>query len=427
MADRGRLDRADAARTREADGGAREAFLARVAAELRLPSDLERNILDELRDHLVDTEAGLRDEGLDVERAEREALARLGSPIELAGRFRSAHQTRRRAMAAVGGGIWTATSEGFYALVLGIMVLIVAEILASAALAAASLVASWTTSRAAEFFSSTAAPITLAWVFAAERGARAATLIVAARSRRRVRSVAKPVAVAGGAFLAWMAVAVVSFSLDWPTVICTAAIPVAFAFGALRVREGEAWRWRPRRTWRPLAGLAVALAIGGFAVGATAPSTVRPWEIDSAKRDQIYRFDRIGPAAPIADSSWIAGSSSQWSTASPVFASWSIDSSVPAPWRDLRIEIWRAESPDGPIAADAARPVAVQPVQVVEGVIEASVVAPRYRDLTAWWFVLTGVDAAGIRQRLSDPTSIYPTPFRGTLIDWFTSGGSPDR
>jgi hypothetical protein len=236
--------------------------------------------------------------------------------------------------------------------------------------------------------------------------------------------VAIPVAIAGIVFLAWLAAAVPTLTLDWPAVACTAAIPVAFAIGALRVREGDGWRWRPRRTWRALVAVAVILAIGGFAVGVMGPSTVRPWEIE--KRDAFLRFDRIGPAVAIDDPSWISSSSSTWTTGSPVFASWIIDTSASAPWRDLRVETWRAESLDGPIAADAARPMLAEPVQVVDGVIQLAIELPRYRNLAACWFFLTGLDPTGNRVRLAEPQSVSTT-FQGTLIDWFRSGDSPDR
>lgn len=407
------------------DHVAREAFLARVAAELELPLELERDVLEELRGHIEDTTSGLRDEGLDAERAEREALARLGAPSVLAERLRSAHQTRRRALAAAAGGVWTATSEGFYALVFGSLFLTVTWWLAALGLLTVAWITGWTTSRASDLLSTTTFAA-IVWAFAAERAARAATLIVAARSRRRVRAVAIPVAIAGTTFLAWQAAAVATLSLDWPAVACTAAIPVAFAIGALRAREGDGWRWRPWRTWRALVAVTVVLALGGVAVGLMSPAPIRQWEIDPTTRDAVLRFDRIGPAAPIDDPSWINGPESSWSTGSPVFASWTIDPAVPAPWRDLRVEIWRADSPDGPIAADAVRPALVEPVQVVDDVIQLTIEPPRFRDLTAWWFVLTGLDADGQRVRINDPTAVSTT-FRGTLIDWFSSGDSPDR
>ena len=52
--------------------------------------------------------------------------------------------------------------------------------------------------------------------------------------------------------------------------------------------------------------------------------------------------------------------------------------------------------------------------------------APRYRDLSAFWLVVTGIDRAGQRVRMTDPDAVTAA-FRGTLIDWFQASDTPDR
>lgn len=79
----------------------RRAYLASVAARLRLPGPLAEEIIEEVEAHIVDATASLVDDGLAPDRAEREAIARLGDPGELGDGLRRARQTRRRLLSAV--------------------------------------------------------------------------------------------------------------------------------------------------------------------------------------------------------------------------------------------------------------------------------------------------------------------------------------
>lgn len=402
---------------------AREAYLRAVAAELGLPPDLATDVLDELRDHVADATEALVTEGLDGGHAEREALARLGSPGALAQELRQAHQTRRRLLAGAGGGAWTAISEGFYGLFFGWIFLGLAAALAVvAAFALVSLVGPAGDRVWIDPWNSTAFAATV-WVFAANRAGRASVLVAAARSRRRVAVVGLPVALVGSTLLGWCAIAVADVSLDWPTVVAVLAIPIGFTLGALSAREGDRWKWRPRRTWRAFGLVAAGFAAIylGAALVLPAPST-RHGDEGVAVQTRL-RFDRIGPTAL----DWpVTGGGLAQSPDGTVYISWQVDPTAVARWHDLRVELWRAEVGDGPIAADAVRPITVHPVEAVDGAIEASVALPRYRDLGAIWVALTGADSRGHRLQLADP-SPAPVGFRGTVLDWLAAGDTPDR
>ena len=407
-----------------AEPSAREAYFAKVAAELGLPPDMAADVLDELRDHVADATAALVTEGLDDRRAEREALARLGSPDALAEQLRRAHQTQRRLLAGAGGGVWTAISEGFYGLFFGWVFLGFAAFLAGlAAYALLGLVGSEGSRRTWIDLSGSSAFAAISWAFAANRAGRAAVLVAAARSRHLVGVIGLPVALGGSAFLAWCGLAVADLSLDWPAVIGVIAIPIGFAIGALSAREGDRWKWRPQGTWRAF-GL-VAIGFAGICVGAALllPATSTQYGDGSADVQTALRFERIGPSA--VDWPVTAGGVAQ-QVGRTIHDSWEVDPEAMGGWRDLRVELWRAETEDGPVAADATRPIAVHPVEAVDGAIEAFVDLPRYRDLGAVWVALTGADSQGRRFQLADPASA-PAGFHGTVLDWLLAGDTPDR
>jgi uncharacterized membrane protein len=79
-----------------------ELYLARVAAALRMPDTTTQEITEELAAHLADASHALVEAGLTTNQADREALARLGNPEDLANGVRRAHQTRRRLATAIG-------------------------------------------------------------------------------------------------------------------------------------------------------------------------------------------------------------------------------------------------------------------------------------------------------------------------------------
>ena len=83
----------------------RGAYLDRVAARLGLPDERARDVLDELEGHLSESTQGFVDQGMTIEQAERQSIARLGDPDALADGLRRAQQSRRRLLAAAGAGV----------------------------------------------------------------------------------------------------------------------------------------------------------------------------------------------------------------------------------------------------------------------------------------------------------------------------------
>src|SRR6187200_2388320 len=109
----------------------RDAYLDQVAARLRLPEDHARDVIEELQGHLAASVAGLLNEGLTPDQAERESIARLGNPDELADGIRQARQSRRRLLAAAGSGAVATVGGVVWAYVFAIALATVAGVLAT--------------------------------------------------------------------------------------------------------------------------------------------------------------------------------------------------------------------------------------------------------------------------------------------------------
>ena len=384
---------------------------------------MSAEVIDELRDHVSDATAALVDEGLDPDRALREALARLCSPDVLAEQLRSCSTRRRGACwpeRAAASGLRSAKS--FYSLVLGYLFMTLAAIVATVVvlavlkLAEAAAVAP----RAGIDLTRSTTLAAIVWALPLPcRSVRGPGRV--ARAGIGSRSSGPVVAVAGAAFLSWCAIVNVQLELDWPTAIAVLAIPIAFAVGALRARDGDAWSGGrgARGGARGHHGLAQRVR----ARRPRARSGRKRLARRRAQSAHAFHFERIGP---VAETTPVTGGS--WTTPSgrTVQELWEVDPEAIAGWRDLRIELWRAEAVDGPIATEAIRPVAVNGVEPTDGTIDATTDLPRYRDLTAIWVVLTGVTPDGRRLQLSDPLS-SPATFNGTILDWFLAGDTPDR
>ena len=106
-------------------------YLRRLGAGLDLPVHVRAEIASEMEDHFRDSIAAIESEGLDGDRAAREAIARLGNPTELAAELTSAHRTTRRLLAGAAGGVFHATLGAAGGLLLGIAI-VAAALCASA-------------------------------------------------------------------------------------------------------------------------------------------------------------------------------------------------------------------------------------------------------------------------------------------------------
>lgn len=257
----------------------RDAFLAQVAARLDLPNALARDILDELSGHLDDAAAGLQDAGYDAHDAERRAIRELGDPRKLGAELSRARHTRRQLLAAVGGGVRAAISEGIRTyLAFAIFVALPASLAMSIASAVLHGVGQSTSGYLGAPLGSfvTAATVAagfayLGWVVPA----RVARLAV-----RSVSGVRPVVAVAGliaGSGIVWL---LVPIAMDPVLAIGLPLGPVAFAITALRAPE------RPTFHMGIVPGLAMTVVLVVpltlVALATTTPSTDGGWMADTS-------------------------------------------------------------------------------------------------------------------------------------------------
>ena len=189
---------------------------------------------------------------------------------------------------------------------------------------------------------------------------------------------------------------------------------------SLRARDGDAWKWRPRNSWRALAVITVSLsafALGALALGPAANA----WPDEGLNLQTAFHFERIGP---VAETTPVTGGS--WTTPSgrTVQESWEVDPEAIAGWRDLRIELWRAEAVDGPIATDAIRPVAVNGVEPTDGTIDATTDLPRYRDPEGAVLARSSscVNPTALSIRPSRPARFEGPSVRGNMPEWRLAG-----
>jgi len=83
-----------------------EEYLGHLDGALSLPDEVRADIAAEMAGHFRDSIAAIVAEGLDRERAAREAMARMGNPTELAAELSRAHRTTRRLLAGAAGGVF---------------------------------------------------------------------------------------------------------------------------------------------------------------------------------------------------------------------------------------------------------------------------------------------------------------------------------
>lgn len=407
-------------------------YLARVAARLRMPPRAEIDVLEELRAHLDDAVGALEAEGLTAADAEREALARLGSPDALGDELRQAHQTRRRLFAAVGGGMWEGLKDGIAGYIIGgilgpVLVLLVAGAVERLASPIGGGILMYDPSFASIVIGTS---LSIAGWWAARGMVRA----TARRSFRRVEQIRRPIALSGG--LALVALLLVwRMQYSWPAVIAMAAVPISFVTAALTARDPGGPR---RRRW-PIAwpsGIrVVVLAVGVWVVGAigiavlgAAPgptccgappgTTGDPWEaagfgvvsptvldFDRAHWTADFRPDPDGNVAVTLDDDDL-----DWDA-----------------WTGLRVEAWRgAADPDhgdfGRIRAGETEPYLVVPLTpwALPGAI---VPVGRTPGVGSYLLFVTGFDSStGQRVAIGHPVG-ERVAFSGTIVDWFARLG----
>lgn len=406
----------------------RLAWLDRVGEHLRMPDDRRDEVLEEIAAHLDDAIDALIEEGLTIDQAEREAMARLGSPEELGENLRRTHQTTRRLLAAVGGGVWKGL-EGAVSGYIGVAVL------AMPVWAALTLVGSfvdrlleWQPSDAGQAIFTLIGPVFICaavWL-ATRRGVQAFARI----SWRRAHRVRVPVALVG--FVASLAlVLVIPADQTWPSLIASLCIPIFAAAGAMSAggrSDGSPWvaigwpaGWpSPRRVLAVgavtvlSAALAMSAAIWvreGLASGRETQTT--PVEGSGAT------WDSIAPTQVAAGSdAWtLRGESEGWAgvTLSLDDVDWD---AMPG----LQLEAWRATQ-----GIEGSPPALVEPaagpylVQSVANPWKAGSIAVRVGrpGVDHFILVLVSVDPATGARTLVGDLQDEDTMFHGTPIEWF--------
>jgi len=410
-------------------------YLSRVDAGLELPARDREEIRSELLDHLIDSVAAIEAEGLDQERATREALARLGNPGELARAMNRAHRSTRRLLAGAGGGVFEAGVGAVVGIVFGwilaLLCVVVAAILLTTILrpvtdlAAGFLPAFDTDPNATGANTALFAGVC---AFAAWMAARRAVRTSHRLSRWSIGTVGRWWALVGGGGLALLVVFVVRGQQTWLAVPVELLIPVAFAFGAL---------FKAHKTFSyavPHSVLAIG-AIGALVLpvvllmGTSTSAGSYTYSYDSTEQERAW--DSVAPAWGQRTYPGIVTTDTGVMLGSPVFdMTYTVeDPATLAGFHDLRFETWRAVHYAGApaIAQEAmvpdpayAAPYVTQPALVQDGRIRLHLDLGRVRT-TSWLVFLTGVAADGQRYRLIRPEH-YVSTFDGTVWEWLTAG-----
>jgi hypothetical protein len=393
----------------------RDAYLDLVAARLRLPDDAATEVLEELRGHLAESAASLIDEGLTPDQSEREAIARLGSPGELADGLRVARQTRRRMLAAVGAGAIAATGGlvwGYiFATALTVLAAVSSTLIISVALQALGL----TTPGSQPMTDVLSIPFA---IFVPGYAAHRMVGAVAARSARPVRSIQRPIAVVGGIVLAAMTIFVVRSELDPIKVVTLLATPVGFAIGAMLARDGSQVRLRqvPGR-WVVALFVVATLTLTGIAAATIKINPTGEYTVDDGVAN-------IGaPATDVFGSGWL----DQQSSTGLGFVSGVVLSPTPPDlldgWHDLRLEAWPVVDRTSVIDPTADGPAAIAPMTRDEsGSFAAELDLGTSKDQRWYAVATTGIAPNGGRYILSGPDGPVATrPWAGTVWEWFTT------
>jgi len=413
------------------------AYLDRVTGALALPAGDVAEVRAELADHLQDSIATLEAEGFEREAAIREALGRLGPPAELGRQLRAAHQSTRRLLAGVGGGVFAAGGGFVLGYIGGAALALLLVIVLAAAAAVLTLVGVPLPDiiSSSSGYAGNSLMSTVMLAVAAAFATRYAVRTSAGLSRRAPRTVA----------IFWVAAAVVGFGWyalfgirgqqSWLAIAGELCIPLAAVAGALVRIE------RPMPHVGRWAIVCSAISVGvlvlglGLASGSSASGTGQGHEYQTAD----LHLDTVAPAAPAAwlpaDDYVITEQGGSQTGPAEIYAqliSQGSNASTPSPfapvlanWRDLRFEAWHGQ----PMWQDSAAigvdtrysiPFAVQPAVLQADSLQADFHFERMRDARSVWVVLTGVGPDGSRYRLGDGSGDM-TDFNGSAWDWLTA------
>jgi hypothetical protein len=411
-------------------------FLSAVEGHLDMPGPVRAEIRIELSDHLEDSIAALESEGLDGDRATREALARLGRPEELAQQLRRAHQTTRRLLAGAAGGVFQAgvgvvwgSIIGYAAVLIGMIV--IAILLNTALKPLIDFMAvrlPHVSTEQQDIASGTAFVAAIAWFpafLAARFGVRACSRL----SRRSVKTVGRFWAVAGLLGLGFVVLFVNTARQSWLAVPMELLIPLAFVAGAF-FKTGRRIQVRGAKAIGTAAAVVVVALSTIFVAGMTVSGGGSSWTSDMTQ--ESLQWDRVAPAwsDPTTGPEMVGSASGNVSMFSGVIdRTFQVqDKATLAKFNDVRFEVWRgvplSGTPDW-VYDYVPDPAYVTPFATQTAMLVGDTMAVRFdvSDLrsTRWLLFMTGTGPDGRRYRLNWPESIT-TSFSGTVWDWLTAG-----
>lgn len=391
----------------------RDAYLARVAASLDLVGPDAQDVLDELSGHLDDTTEGLRAQGLSDGDAERRALSRLGDPALLGRELSRTTWTRRRLLAAAGGGIRGALIEGVRVwLVLALAALAVSVPVMLVLGQVLPMLGRTETSHAG---GPALSALGVAGVMAGFGWVGHALPIWVARSASvTVRAVRRPVAVIGlvaSSLFLWL---VPWLDLDPVFAAGLPLAPVIFAVTAWQAPQTPGFTLMSRAT--------VALAAAGVSLYAVAILVSAPvaggddWYADLSTLGQTP--DTVGLADDAISPTWNTPYENGYASA------W-VD---PVPWElalkgavtSLEFETWPVAI-EGGVMHFGPEPLVVAEVPAHEA--GTSWLIPQRKDPVQTTRLLVGITPDGSRVLLGEDLQLTPTPvWNGTLAAWWFGG-----
>ncbi len=404
-----------------AEHATRSAYLERVAAGLRLPPDLEADVIEELRGHIADATDALVASGSEPLTAEAEALGRLGRPDILAGEIRRAHQTDRRLLAAVAGGVLAAGGGAFRGFVLGmaiVSILAVTAMLAIRGLQTSGLISADPAIAPGATSAAATVAVALALCLAVWCGSRELVAVVSRRSRRRAGDVRPWVAVVGGCVILALSLFGFRGTQTELSVVVLLMVPVAFVGGALTAsgtRVGPTSRSTAIALVILVGVLVAAVLLAGTSVG-TSLSAVGSGPF--ASMEDLLRSENMDlPGRYVADAPEFRDISD--SVQDGVVT---VRLGVPASlsrWHDVRLEAWRSiDLPN--LDRRFSSPFATTPLVRDGDRIEGSVRIDGTRDVANYWLVVTGLAADGQRDLLTQLTGSN-TSFVGSAWDFLVA------
>jgi uncharacterized membrane protein len=392
----------------------RDAYLDQVAGRLRLPDDEASGVLEELRGHLAESAAGLVGEGLTTDQAERESIARLGSPGELADGIRTARQTRRRMLAAAGAGIIAATSGLFWGYLFAVALITVASVVTTILISIGLQVLHLSSPGWQPATDLLSVPFAL---FVPGYAAHRMVGAVSAGSGRPIRTIQRPIALVGAGLLAIVFVFVVRSELNPVKVLTALFFPIGFATGAMLARDGRSVRLRhlPGR-WVVTTFLISTLTLTFLAASTLEINPPDEYPVNDGA-------SRIGaPALEVLGDGWLEQSSTGLGFTSDV-------SLTPTPpnlldgWRDLRLEAWPVVDRVGPIDVVGDHAAGAAPMARDEFGSYGAQLDVGASKVQRWYVIATtGIAPNGNRYVLTGPDGPVPSrPWTGTVWEYLTT------